>query len=108
MPWYRSTPPTSSLDIPNYGASTSHAVDHNGVEVVAAGTKARIMSVSVAEDADDIYVEYGQAPDIATGGYKYIFYAGHNSNKVEISAQSVYMATTEAGKTANIVVAVAQ
>lgn len=107
MPWFKSTPVQSQIGVPNYGDTTTHSIDSTGLEVVAAGTSGRIISVSVTDDSEDVYVELGQAVDVATGGWKYRLFAGQEDNKLDISSQAVYMATAAAGKTATVRVAVA-
>jgi hypothetical protein len=108
MPWFSSTPAVGEANLPNYGSVASHAIDENSAEVVPAGIKARYISISVAADADPIYVGIGAAVDVSTKTYNFILPASFENNKMEISAQSVHMATASAGKTANVLVAVAE
>lgn len=107
MPWFKSVPAVSSTGIPNYGETTTYNITDTSQEVVPAGSKGRVISVSTSDDADDIYVELGQAVAVGTGGWKYRLFAGQEDNKLEISSQSVHMATAAAGLTATVRVAVA-
>ena len=107
MPWFKSVPAVSSTGIPDYGATSTYNITNASQEVVAAGAKGRIISVSTSDDADDIYVNLGAAVDVATGAWKYRLFAGQEDNKLEISSQSVNMATASAGLTATVRVSVA-
>lgn len=90
--------------IPNYGTPEVVAVSTTSTELVPAGTGKRYITLSIANDAADVFVSVGSAVNVATGNYNFIFQGGDQIVDFEVTNQAYHVAT-EAG-TASLVLAI--